>query len=138
MSSVHFQPFQTQAFSELPDLVIERFFPKVIAKSETHFTPDTPVSYAQIDWDNTDEPAMLRTRMITQKTGRGDFLPTLVSFANLDGDEYWVMVDFGSGHLMIQQPLHSKAELEEAISSLVGQLIMAEETGRAMAKASTN
>ena len=138
MNSVHFKPFETTAFSELPSAVLERFFPKVIARSETHFTADTPVSYAQIDWDKTDEPVMLRTRMITQKTGRGDFLPTLVSFATPDDKEYWVMVDFGSGHLMLEQPLYSKAELEEAIAELVGQLIMAEETGRAMAQAHTN
>lgn len=135
MNSIHFKEYVAIRFAELPTPVIENFFPKVIANSNSSITPDTLVKCAQIDWDATDEPVFTKFRAITKKTGRGDFLPTLVRFAKSEGglDFYSILVDFASGRLIRRDPIYTDADLDAVLSKLVHDMAQAENVGKMIA-----
>ena len=135
MNGIYFKKYTEIRFAELPAPVIEDFFPRVIANSTTSITPDTRVNCAQIDWDTTDEPIFTQFRAIAQKTGRGDFLPTLVQFAQQKGgdDFYSILVDFASGRIICREPIRTKAELDAVLSELVHDMEQAKQTGKLMA-----
>ena len=135
MNGIHFKEYVAIRFAELPAPVIEKFFPKVIANSKSKINPHTLVNCAEIDWDATDETVFTQFRAITQKTGRGDFLPTLVRFAKSKGgdDFYSILVDFASGMLICRDPIYTDADLDAVLSKLVDDMAGAENIGKMIA-----